>query len=316
MIQLDLDTDATTFNSSSADVAGPPGSEVLWAGLYWGARASAGDRGVPGPGGVGARRTMSLRPPGSPAYLTVASQATFGPTSGDQAYQEFAPVTDLVRAAGPGSYWGANVVAGTGQDRYAGWSLVVVYRAPELPLRNLTVFDGFSDVGQGNPQLVTIPGFLTPAAPAAVETQLGMVAYEGDYATSGDQAQLNGTLLSTTPLSPSNNFFNGTNDDGGRSVGGRRPADLNMLGFDIKNLGASGINNGATSATINLSSTGDRYFPGVVTTAIKLFAPDFSTSTKSVANLAGRDPALPGDEIEYTLTYPNTGQDAATGVMR
>src|SRR6478752_3619318 len=314
MVNLDVDGVAGTQNSSSADVSGPDGSEVLWAGLYWGARVSAGTGGTAGTGVVAARQTMSFRPAGSPAYLSVRSTTSFGPTSGDLAYQEFADVTGLVRAAGPGTYWGANVVTGTGEDRYAGWSLVVVYRAPDLPLRNLTVFDGFSDVGQGNPQQVTISGFLAPAAPAPVETQLGLVGYEGDYSTSGDQAQLGGTLLSTPPLTPSNNLFNGTNDDNGKSVTARTPADVNMFGFDIKNLGASGINNGDTTATINLTSTGDRYFPGVVTTAIKLFAPDFSTSTKSVVNLAGRSPALPGDELVYTLTYPNTGQDAATGV--
>jgi uncharacterized repeat protein (TIGR01451 family) len=314
MVNVDVDGVAGTFNSSSAVVAGPADGQVVWAGLYWGARVSAGAGGSAGPGGVAARRVMSFRPAGASTYQSVSSQATFGPTSGDLAYQEFADVTDLVRNAGSGTYWGANVVAGTGEDRYAGWSLVVVYRAPDLPLRNLTVFDGFADVGQGNPQQITISGFLAPAAPAPVETQLGLVGYEGDFATSGDQAQLNGTLLSTTPLTPSNNFFNGTNDDNGRSVTNRSPADVNMLGFDIKNLGASGINNGDTTATINLNSTGDRYFPGVVTTAIKLFAPDFSTSTKTVNNLAGRTPALPGDQLEYTLTYPNTGQDAATDV--
>lgn len=229
-------------------MSGPAGSDVLWAGLYWGARFSAGAGGAPGGTDINARRTMSLRPPGAGGYQAVSSTATFGPTSGDQAYQAFADVTAIVRAGGPGTYWGANVVAGSGEDRYAGWSLVVVYRAPTLPLRNLTVFDGFTDVGRDSPQTITISGFLTPAAPAPVEAQLGMVAYEGDFATSGDQAVLNGTLLST-PLSTSNNFFNGTNDDNGRSVAARKPADLNMLGFDIKNLGASGIANSQTSAT-------------------------------------------------------------------
>jgi len=51
----------------------------------------------------------------------------------------------------------------------------------------------------------------------------------------------------------------------------------------------------------------------VVTTAIDLYAPDFSTSTKTVTNLAGRDPAEPGDVLEYALTFTNTGQDPAAG---
>jgi hypothetical protein len=40
--------------------------------------------------------------------------------------------------------------------------LVVVYRNPSLPLRDLTVFDGFNSVDQGNPQTITISGFLAP----------------------------------------------------------------------------------------------------------------------------------------------------------
>ena len=164
------------------------------------------------------------------------------------------------------------MLAGTGEDRFAGWSLVVAYRDPSQPLRNLTVFDGFTDVGQGNPQTITINGFLTPRT-GTVDAQVGLVAYEGDFSATGDTAQLNSTLLGST-LSPSNNYFNGTNDSFGSSVQARTPHDLNNLGFDIKAVGASGaIGNNATSATINLDSKGDRYFPGVVTTAINLFAP-------------------------------------------
>ncbi len=309
MTYLDADDDPSTSNSSSVEVTTPPGGEVLWAGLYWGARTS---RGAGGAAATGDRRTMSFRPPGG-AYTRVTSEVSFGPTA-DGSYQEFAEVTARVRAAGPGTYWGADVVAGTGEDRYAGWSLVVVARAPGLPLRNLTVFDGFADVGRGDPQAIALSGFRTPVS-GPVETQLGMVAYEGDYSTSGDTARLNDTQLSTAPLSRGSNFFNGTNDTDGVSVPTRTPAHVNMLGYDVKNLAASGIPNGATSATVTLESTGDRYLPGVVTTAIRLFAPDFTTSTKTVANLAGRTPAYPGDTLEYTLTYPNTGQDPATAAV-
>jgi hypothetical protein len=71
-------------------------------------------------------------------------------------------VTSVVQQAGPGTYFGADVPAATGEDRYSGWSLVVVYRSPSLPLRNLTVNDGLADVGQNDPQIITISGFTTP----------------------------------------------------------------------------------------------------------------------------------------------------------
>ena len=85
-----------------------------------------------------------------------------------------------------------------------------------------------------------------------------------------------------------------------------------MLGFDIKNFDAPGIlGNNETSATIDLASTSERYFPGVVTTAIDVFAPDFSPSTKTVTNLTGGDPARVGDTLRYTVTFVNAGQDPA-----
>ena len=227
MVNLDADGLAGTVNSSGSDVSIPQAGTVLWAGLYWGARLSAGAGGTASPGNA---RQMSLRLPGETVYRTIDSDVRFGPTPGDGAYQELAEVTSLVQQGGSGRYWGANVVGGTGEDRYAGWSLVIVYRDPTLPLRNLTVFDGFTDVGRDNPEEIEISGFKTPLT-GPVETELGLIAYEGDFGTSGDQATLDNTLLSTTPLSRSNNLFNGTNDDNGTSVPGRLPADLNMLGY-------------------------------------------------------------------------------------
>ena len=256
-------------------------------------------------------------PPGGGGYRTITAGQLFGPTTtSDRAYQAFADVTSLVQQAGPGSYTGADVPAATGEDRYAGWSLVVVYRSPSMPLRNLTVFDGLADVGQNDPQPITISGFRTPVS-GQVNARVGLVAYEGDNGSTGDRAVLrdaanrDGTLLATR-LSQGTNFFNGANDDNGTLVTDRTPADRNMLGFDIKNFDGPGIlGNSATSATIDLASTSERYFPGVVTTAIDVFAPDFSPSTKTVTNLTGGSPARVGDRLRYTVTFVNGGQDPA-----
>lgn len=312
MVNLDADGDPTTFNSSSSTLSLPAGASVLFSGLYWGARLQAG---TGGSAGSGTRDQIQFKAPGDAAYRSIPASTEFGPNTGSyNAYQEFADVTAIVQAAGNGPYWGANVVAATGQDRYAGWALTIAYTAPGLPLRNLTVFDGFNVVQSGSPQSISISGFQAPQA-GAVDAQLTMLAYEGDLSQTGDFTRLNNTQLATA-LSPGSNFFNSANDINGASAPTRTPAYRNMLGFDIKNLGASGaIPNNATSATFTFSSNGDVYYPGVVGLAINLYAPDFTASAKTVVNLNGNSPARPQDTLQYTLNYANTGQDPAVGVV-
>ncbi|MDR0991195.1 MAG: hypothetical protein LBL92_07550, partial [Propionibacteriaceae bacterium] len=139
MQNQDVDSDSSTFNSSSSQLDLPAGATVLWAGLYWGARLNAGGNGQAATQ-FGPRTSMKFKTPGMSDYQTLTTQAEFGPnSSSSNAYQEFVDVTALVQQAGNGDYWGANVAAGTGYDRYGGWALTVAYQAPGLPLRNLSV---------------------------------------------------------------------------------------------------------------------------------------------------------------------------------
>ena len=68
--------------------------------------------------------------------------------------------------------------------------LVVAYQAPGLPLRNLTVFDGYASINSGdNPVTGSISGFVTPPV-GAVNAKVGVVAYEGDRGLTGDSMSL------------------------------------------------------------------------------------------------------------------------------
>ena len=311
MTWVDVDSDGTTFDSSSADLTLPAGATVLFAGLYWGGDVNAGTGGVDAPDPT-AKGSVELAVPGG-AYATVSASQVDTSSAQPARYQGFADVTAAVAAAGNGTYTVADVQAATGNDRYGGWSLVVAYHDAAQPPRNLTVFDGFQTVNAGNPT-VTIPvsGFLTPLS-GPVNTELGFVTWEGDRGLTGDSATLDGTTL-TDALHPPTNFFNSTISDLGVNVTTKNPNYDNQLGFDSSLIDASGIlANGATTATITTHTGGETFFPGVITFATDLYAP-YIDPAKSATDLNGGS-LEPGDVIEYSITGTNAGQDGAANTV-
>ena len=314
MTNVDVDADGTTFNSSSATLTLPSGASVLFAGLYWGADISAGPAGSPSIVTGAAAPNASLKnqvkfaTPGS-GYSTITATQTDTPTSNAARYNCFAAVTSQVAAARSGTYTVANVQAGLGSDRYGGWSLVVVYRAPGAQAKSLVVFDGMATVGSGAPANITVSGFTAPAS-GAVNVKMGVMAYEGDRGTTGDQMAVNGTRI-TDATNPSSNSFNSSISAAGANVTTKNPSYVNQLGYDsdLFTLPNGVIANGATSATVALTSTGDVYYPAVVTSAIDLYAPQI-TATKSFTDLNAGN-VLPGDILEYTIAISNTAGDAA-----
>jgi uncharacterized repeat protein (TIGR01451 family) len=149
-----------------------------------------------------------------------------------------------------------------------------------------------------------------------VNAQVGVVSYEGDLGTTGDSMALNGKQLSDA-VTPANNFFNASISNLGVLQTANNPNYVNQMGFDAKvvQAPAGAIPNSATSATITLSTSGDGYFPGVVTTAIDLYAPNL-VETKSVTDLtSGNSNSLDGDVLQYTVNVTNSGQDAAGNVV-
>ena len=315
---VDVDGDVATFNSSRADLVLPPGATVLFAGLYWGGKTASG--GAPGAApapDLAAIATVGLSAPGTPGYAPIAGSVVGTTTDNGANYQAFADVTARVRAAGPGTYGVSNVQVGRGTNTWGGWSLVVVHRDPAAPLRNLTVFDGYQFVSFTDPTLsIPVSGFLAPPS-GPVQARLGVVAYDGDKGSPGSQYQgdgltLNGATVSDA-LNPADDIFNGSITRTGTALTAKDPDHANQLGFDADVFSVDGlVPNAATSAVIALTTGGESYNPGVVTTAFDLFAPSIAVQ-KTVSDIDGGR-VEPGDLLEYTLSLSNTGLDAATGV--
>src|SRR5919204_5480469 len=179
MGRIDVDADATTFDSSTATLSLPVGATVLWAGLYWAADTTAGTGGAAAPDPSG-RGTVKLSVHGA-AYQAVNAAGADVLTSTPQPnrYRAFADVTALVAAGGAGTYTVANVQTGTGQDRFAGWALFVAYRDNAQAIRRLNVYDGLGTVDGTHTFTTTIAPFHTPAT-GAVTTKVGLLSFEGD----------------------------------------------------------------------------------------------------------------------------------------
>ena len=297
MQYVDVDSDASTFSSSTATLSLPSGATVLFAGLYWGGYSA-----------LAARNTVKLAVPGG-AYATVTAQQLDAIGS---AYQGFLDVTAQVKAAGNGTYAVANVQSTPNtSDVWGGWSIVVVYHLDTALARNLTVADGFVFAGPGNPVNLSVSGFLTPPT-GTVQASVGIVAYDGDMGHQGESLILNSTTLSDA-LNPSNNVFNSTITLEGTRFSAKNPDYVNQLGFDADILAANGVlGNGTTNATVTLQSASDRYYAGGVIFKTQIFVPKFDASSfrKTVVDLNGGS-VRPGDVLEYTISARNVGTDAA-----
>jgi uncharacterized repeat protein (TIGR01451 family) len=304
MIHVDVDGDPSTFNSSRTTLTVPTGASVLWAGLYWSGRT-----------GNAQRNTMRFRTPASGGYVNITA-TQLDANGGD--YQGFRDVTSLVQAGGSGQYTGANVFTTVStNNQYAAWSLVVVLRNPALPLRNLTVFDGFANINTGTPVNVTVSGFLTPAL-GTPNTIVGIVTYEGDRGLTGDQMFVN-SVAQSNAINDVNNFHNSTIADTTTYLTvGQLPAHTNQLGFDLKTFRTTNVPAGATSALLRFTSAGDQYYPGVVTFQTDLFNPVINGNVvKTVRDKNGNaiTAVAPGDTLRYDMLVSNTGQDGSVNTV-
>lgn len=232
MRYIDVDSDASTFSSSSATFGFTEMScnQIRYAGLYWTGTyprdyTDPNDpRDTDGPGRAHPINQVQLQIPRSATYANITADAilfdgiTAPALASNSPYAAYADVTDLVRGTRDpvtgmypdpsGVYTVANIPAaqGIGYDlanstslmpggSAGGWTLVVVYENPTLTGKLITTFDGFARVGDGNTVPINYNGFTTiPGGP--VQANIGAAALEGDFRLTGDFMEI------TTPSNP------------------------------------------------------------------------------------------------------------------
>ncbi len=252
MAYVDVDSDATTINSSSATVQVPSGATVLFAGLYWGGDSVALDT---------LRGAVKLDTPAAGGYIDLTADQIDSSTAFANQYGAFENITSQVQAAGSGSYMVANVQGTPGATRmFAGWSIVVAYRLASDPVNHLKVLDGLQRPSTTNPT-VTIPitNLTTPAA-GAVNGRLGSVVFDGDLDNTGEGMTFDGSSVSDA-LNPANNQQNSSITRQGTRITDKNPDYVNQLGFDADTVSVDGLlDNGDTATDLVYTSSNNEHY--------------------------------------------------------
>ena len=288
---VDIDGDGSTVNSSTATLTLPTGATVSWAGLYWGADTSAGAGGSAAPNAAN-RGTVRFKA-GAGAYQNVTANAADILTSTGAAtrYRAFANVTSAV--TGNGTYTVGNVQTGRGDDRFAGWSLVVAYQDATQNVHRVSVYDGLGTVDATHTFSTNIAPFYTPEN-GTVATKTGLLAFEGDAGLQTEVATFNGNTL-TDPLNTLNNLMNSSMTVDGAYMGGRTPSYNNTQGTDIDVFNSTGLlANHQSSATLAFSSTQDLFVPSALW-LVSDEGPAANTSGPTIGGIARDGSTLTAD---------------------
>lgn len=327
-------TQTFSQNSSSAILNFLSGSTILYAELAWSGVQSNALQNV----SSSVNNTVALTTPLGTTFNISPDPATsqsitniFGLIS---PYGRSANVTNIVKAAGAGTYTVSGVpcalggtsstTSGSLESNYLGWTLAIVYRNQSLNYRNLNLWVLFEGVQQNSMADVPISGFATSGT-GAISSRIAVSVGSGDSYLSGDTLQFGPTTASLTTLfGPNNsisNFFasqinfadsqnanvgqlnttgtfgNNNQPIGSKSLNGRQ-------GWDITNVDtSSAMVNNQTSAIIRFMTTGDVYVPTVLGLQIDVNSANLTPITKIV----DKPFAIVGDVLTYTITFKNGG---------
>ena len=309
---------------SSADLTLSSDSTVVFAGLYWNGFAQ---------NGANISSAAQLQTPNGTVAITATQIDTSFPTAiaGGFPYQAFAQIPNNLISNG--TFTVSGIDAQAGQNRTAGWALVVVFESPSLGVvRSLSVYDGFAVIRCPNSndcsldpltreQTVNLSGFETPAA-GPVLNNLGIVMYDGDRNIIGEEFLLGPpggptTQLSALPANPLDDFFNSTISRFGTNVTGtKNPDQNNQLGFDLDIVDGTGVlGNSVTQAEATFSTVqrAEGYWLGVFTVAIETVTNPNLRLVKRITNVTRNGVQLSGVDFNSIIDDPSDPDDNAPG---
>lgn len=290
MMWNDVDGDATTFNSSSAELTIPAGATIAYAKLGWAGSATCHD---------------AVDPPGTPRDPVVFNGTRVTPgefvidspddlSHTDNAF--YSAEADVTRALTSGTVTVGNVWAPQGFDCFGGWSLTVVWKfagatAAAPAKRHVAVHGGHVRLPTRKPVLTTP---IAPTHPAGGVVRVGFTAYEGDWATDGDQMLVNGTSI------------------GGRNAfvsSAQGAAHLNNMSVDARTvtLDENVLKPGTKSAELGFKRADDAFLVQSVAWSFPL--PELTLA------VAPEEPAAHAkDVVTQTATITNAGDAPAADV--
>jgi hypothetical protein len=255
-------------NSATTSVEIPVGAVVKYAAVEWVGNHGSGDAGFDGP-----TNTARIKVPGG-EYVALSADTvqTSIDVSNRTTYQARADITELVAAAGAGDYSLADVAqsidltenGGPDPNYFSGFAITVVYELDSLPESIITFFDGSEWVTSSNR-----PDF-TFHTDTPSRVTLGLVAWDGDRGTVGDQATIgpvNGGGQTLKPLMWTGSGA-ATNGDSGNAASSTAFGSHygNSLGTDAKLFEPASVGNG--THVLRMSGTGDNYLLGTFTVTI------------------------------------------------
>lgn len=299
-------------NKSAAILRMTSGAEVVYAELIWGGTTNAGVN-------AALNNPVDFQTPNG--LVSLAPDPATAQQNGGF-YVRSADVTDLVKAAGAGTYAVGKVPATLGA---VGWTLSVVYKDAALPSRNITFFVNDTVISNGSPQSITLTNFGTPVS-GAVNARLLVTAMQGDTDLVGDQLLFgpNDSSLQVVsgPNNPAGNFFaTQINDDNGNLDTSGTAGSLNPViggsngivryGWDITNVDASAaMINSQTSAIARFTSASDAYLVSGVAVQIDVDSPKIRM--EKTVNFSE---ARVRDVVTYTIFLTNTKEIEARNAI-